>query len=163
MSDGNKTRPDSAPLDPLVAGLHFRGKLPHLKKVGTVYFVTFRLADSLPAHEIVRLKHERNLLLEQARAARSPLTWHEEEQLLAWYCDKVEALLAEPTGDRRAGRGCAETFPRSTLRTACVGGDAKSRSCGGLADGGAHIERHPAQLEIIHEQQGEPNLETHAQ
>ena len=81
------------PPNPLVAGLHFRGKLPHLKKEGAVYFVTFRLADSLPAHEVARLKHERQVILEQARAAKSPLTWHEEAQLLAWYCDKVEALL----------------------------------------------------------------------
>jgi REP element-mobilizing transposase RayT len=79
--------------DPLVAGLHFRGRLPHLKKEGAIYFVTFRLGDSLPSHEIARLKHERALMLEQARAARHLLTWREEQQLLAWYCDKVEALL----------------------------------------------------------------------
>ena len=82
-----------SPSNSLVAGLHFRGKLPHLKKEGAVYFLTFRLADSLPAHEVARLKHERQVILEQARAAKSPLTWHEEEQLLAWYCDKVETLL----------------------------------------------------------------------
>ena len=76
---------DSTPPDPLVSGLHFRGKLPHLKKEGAVYFVTYRLNDSLPAHEVARLKHERRVILEQARAAKSPLTWHEEEQLLAWY------------------------------------------------------------------------------
>jgi REP element-mobilizing transposase RayT len=87
------TSSNSTPPTPLVAGLHFRGKLPHLKKDGAVYFVTFRLADSLPAHEVARLKNERKIILEQARAAKSPLTWHEEEQLLAWYCDKVEALL----------------------------------------------------------------------
>ena len=81
------------PPNSLVAGLHFRGKLPHLKREGAAYFVTFRLADSLPAHEVARLKHERQVVLEQAPAAKSPLTWHEEEQLLAWYCDKVEALL----------------------------------------------------------------------
>ena len=81
------------PADPLISGLHFRGKLPHLKKAGAIYFVTFRLADSLPAREVVRLKQERQVMLEQARAAKSPLTWHEEEQLLAWYCDKVETLL----------------------------------------------------------------------
>jgi REP element-mobilizing transposase RayT len=78
---------------PIVAGLHFRGKLPHLKKEGALYFVTFRLADSLPASEVVRLKHERAVTLEKARAAKSPLSWHEEQSLLAWYCDKVEALL----------------------------------------------------------------------
>ena len=59
-----------APQNPLVAGLHFRGKLPHLKKVGVAYFVTFRLADSLPAHEVARLKDERKVILEQARACR---------------------------------------------------------------------------------------------
>jgi hypothetical protein len=98
MPNGNKLPEDSSQPNPLVAGLHFRGKLPHLKKEGAVYFVTFRLADSLPAHEVARLKHERKVILEQARAAKSPLTWHEEEQLLAWYCDKVETLLGAGHG-----------------------------------------------------------------
>lgn len=89
---------DTSPPDPRVSGLHFRGKLPHLKKEGADYFVTFRLHDSLPSQEIGRLKQERLLLLKQAQAAKSPLTWHEEQQLLAWYCDQVEALLD-------AGRG----------------------------------------------------------
>ena len=93
MRRSGSERADSTRPNPLVSGLHFRGKLPHLKKEGAVYFVTFRLADSLPAHEVARLKQSRKIILEQARAARSPLTWHEEQQLLAWYCDKVEALL----------------------------------------------------------------------
>ena len=92
MPDVNKQKDDSSQ-NPLVSGLHFRGKLPHLKKEGAVYFVTFRLDDSLPAQEVARLKNERKIILEQARAAKSPLTWYEEQQLLAWYCDKVEALL----------------------------------------------------------------------
>ena len=79
--------------NPLVSGLHFRGQLPHLKKEDVAYFVTFRLADSLPAREVARLKLERQAILEQSRAAKAPLTWHEEQQLLAWYCDKVELLL----------------------------------------------------------------------
>lgn len=93
MPDANPLPADSTPPSSLVLGLHFRGKLPHLKCEGAVYFVTFRLADSLPSHEVARLKNERRVILEQARAAKSPLTWHEEQQLLAWYCDKVEALL----------------------------------------------------------------------
>jgi len=93
MPEANRNPPDCPLPNPLVSGLHFRGQLPHLKKEGAVYFVTFRLADSLPAHEVAKLKHERAVILEQARAAKSPLTWHEEQQLLAWYCDKVEALL----------------------------------------------------------------------
>jgi hypothetical protein len=50
MSGANDSFADAPPPNPLAAGLHFRGKLPHLKKEGAVYFVTFRLADSLPAH-----------------------------------------------------------------------------------------------------------------
>jgi REP-associated tyrosine transposase len=83
---------DSQP-NSLISGFHFRGKLPHLKNEGSTYFVTFRLADSLPAREVARLKHERSAVIEHAHAAKRPLTWHEEEQLLAWYCDKVEGLL----------------------------------------------------------------------
>ncbi|HEV2694237.1 MAG TPA: transposase [Verrucomicrobiae bacterium] len=98
MSDARQSPLKSAAPDSLTSGLHFRGKLPHLKKEGAVYFVTLRLGDSLPAHEIAKLKHERQVILSQARAAKNPLTWHEEEQLLAWYCDKVEVLLD-------AGRG----------------------------------------------------------
>jgi len=82
----------------LVQGFHFRGKLPHLKRHAGTYFVTFRLADSLPANQIARLKHEREMILAQAIATRAPLTWHEEQQLLAWYCDKVESLLDSEPG-----------------------------------------------------------------
>jgi REP element-mobilizing transposase RayT len=64
-----------------------------LKKEGTAYFVTFRLGDSLPAREVIRLKRERAAILEQAKAAKRPLTWHEEQELLTWYCNRVEALL----------------------------------------------------------------------
>ena len=90
---GKPAKPVTPPLDPLVSGFHFRGKLPHLKKEGAAYFVTFRLNDSLPATEVARLKQQRQVIIEQARAAKSPLTWHEEAQLLAWYCDKVETLI----------------------------------------------------------------------
>jgi REP element-mobilizing transposase RayT len=67
--------------------------LPHLKREGVAYFVTFRLADSLPASEILRLKHERETLQADALAHKRPLTWHEEQQLLAWYSEKVDRLL----------------------------------------------------------------------
>jgi REP element-mobilizing transposase RayT len=77
----------------LTAGFHFRGRLPHLKREGAAYFVTFRLADSLPATEVLRLKREREALLADALAHKRPLTWHEQQQLLAWYSEKVERLL----------------------------------------------------------------------
>jgi len=82
----------------LVSGFHSRGKLPHLKREGSAYFVTFRLGDSLPHEVIENLKHERNVLLEQALAGRRPLTWHEQQQLFLWYSDRVEAYLDAGTG-----------------------------------------------------------------
>jgi REP element-mobilizing transposase RayT len=84
---------------PLAAGFHFRGRLPHIKKEGATYFVTFRLADSLPAPEVDRLMHERAALLADALAHKRPLTWHEEQQLWAWYSEKVEHLLDAGHGD----------------------------------------------------------------
>lgn len=90
--------PPGEPPDPLVAGFHFRGKLPHIKREGSIYFVTFRLADSLPAAVIVELKHAREATLLGARAQGRPLSWHDERQLFLWYSEKVEAVLD-------AGRG----------------------------------------------------------
>ncbi len=40
---------------PTFSGLHSRGYLPHLKVEGGTYFVTFRLADSLPQDVLERL------------------------------------------------------------------------------------------------------------
>lgn len=83
----------SYPRSRLVGGLHTRGYLPHLKRAGAAYFVTFRLAGTLPREVLLRLKHEREAILENARAHRRPLTLTEQEQLFIWYCDKVDAYL----------------------------------------------------------------------
>jgi REP element-mobilizing transposase RayT len=42
-------------------GLHSRGYLPHLKRDGATYFVTFRLTDSLPIAALARLTEQRAL------------------------------------------------------------------------------------------------------
>src|SRR3989454_7322328 len=42
--------------NPLRSGIHTRGYLPHVKREGARYFITFRLADSLPKE--VLLKHQ---------------------------------------------------------------------------------------------------------
>lgn len=95
MPPGNST-PDPRRL---VSGFHSRGHLPNLKRAGSVYFVTFRLADSLPSEIIKQLKHEREALLQQALAAKRPLTWQEEQQLFAWYSDRVESFLDAGSGE----------------------------------------------------------------
>lgn len=44
--------------NPLRSGVHSRGYLPHVKREGASYFVTFRLADSLPQEVLLELKRE---------------------------------------------------------------------------------------------------------
>ena len=49
----NKTK------NPLRSGLHTRGYLPHVKREGASYFVTFRLADSLPKKVMLEFEWEK--------------------------------------------------------------------------------------------------------
>jgi REP element-mobilizing transposase RayT len=46
------------PPSPLRSGVHSRGFLPHVKREGASYFVTFRLADSLPKQVLLRFQRE---------------------------------------------------------------------------------------------------------
>ena len=43
----------------LRSGIHTRGYLPHVKREGAAYFVTFRLADSLPKEVLLDLEGEK--------------------------------------------------------------------------------------------------------
>ena len=47
--------PPDAP-NPLRSGIHTRGYLPHVKREGASYFITFRLADSLPQQVLLEFK-----------------------------------------------------------------------------------------------------------
>ena len=93
--------PWSAKSDPrrLVSGLHSRNVLPHLKREGASYFVTFRLAGTLPRDVLIKFKTERDAILSQAQAAKRPLTWHEKEELFRWYSSRVDKYLDASHGD----------------------------------------------------------------
>jgi REP element-mobilizing transposase RayT len=45
--------------NPLRSGIHSRGYLPHVKHEGASYFVTFRLADSLPREVLLTFEREK--------------------------------------------------------------------------------------------------------
>ena len=45
--------------NPLRSGVHTRGYLPHVKREGASYFVTFRLADSLPKEVLLGFEREK--------------------------------------------------------------------------------------------------------
>ena len=67
--------------------------LPHLKREGGTYFVTFRQAGTLPKEVLLRFKQEPEAILAQAQAAKRPLTWHEQEELFRWYSSRVDKYL----------------------------------------------------------------------
>jgi REP element-mobilizing transposase RayT len=98
MSTGGTPHPEF-PRSRLVAGLHTRGYLPHLKRAGAVYFVGFRLAGTLPREVLEQFKRERDAILENAKSQRSPLTLAQQEQLFLWYCEKVDAYLDTGHGE----------------------------------------------------------------
>jgi REP element-mobilizing transposase RayT len=67
--------------------------LPHLKRNGGTYFVTFRQAGTLPKEVLLRFKQERDAIIQQAMAAKRPLTWHEQEEVFRWYSSRVDKYL----------------------------------------------------------------------
>jgi len=94
-----KTKPIASAPSPLVSGFHTRNTLPHLKREGSTYFVTFRLAGTLPAELIERLKRERDKIVQRALFEKRPLTWSEQEELFRWYSTRVDAYLDAGHGE----------------------------------------------------------------
>ncbi len=75
-----------------------RGRLPHIERQGAVYFVTFRLADSLTAAAVRRLRDERRRLAELARQDGRVLRPEE-----AWHIDRAYRRQVEAALDRAQG------------------------------------------------------------
>jgi len=77
----------------LLDGYHTRNQLPHRKRQGGTYFVSFRLAGTLPHTLIAELKRERELIVENAERAQRPLSWTERRRLFEWYSERVDSWL----------------------------------------------------------------------
>ena len=83
------------PDQPYREGIHSRGYLPHVKIAGATYFVTFRLADSLPQAVLARFAEQRDQLAAHTGSQSS-------ERLAALRDEQhreIEALLDRGTGD----------------------------------------------------------------
>ena len=61
--------------------------------------MTFRLAGTLPADVLARFKAEREAIVQQALAAKRPLTWTEQEELFRWYAARVDKYLDAGHGE----------------------------------------------------------------
>ena len=86
--------------NPHHSGIHTRGYLPHVKREGSDYFVTFRLADSLPKEVLMRFERERAEHLRSiAEAKRLGKTNHEDEtEVNRDFVRKVERFLDQGAG-----------------------------------------------------------------
>jgi len=89
--------------NPLRSGIHSRGYLPHVKREGAAYFVTFRLADSLPKVVLMKFQQERALALQKLLQADGPSETGSKTQLLAEielaYRRNVERFLDKGVGE----------------------------------------------------------------
>jgi adenine-specific DNA methylase/REP element-mobilizing transposase RayT len=85
--------------DTLSSGVHTRGYLPHLKREGATYFVTFRLADSLPAEVLEQIEKEQRTLENQAASGNSSFTKGEKKRLEEMFSTRIEEYLGAGSGE----------------------------------------------------------------
>jgi len=98
----------SAGVPPAVAGatsprfgsvhIRDRGHLPHWEKEGATYFVTFRLAGSLPKSVFERIESEKQAILRTANQLRRPLSFDETKKI-----QRLSAQIIEHCLDQGAG------------------------------------------------------------
>jgi hypothetical protein len=104
----------SAGVSPAVAGasrprfgdvkIRNRGHLPHWEKEGATYFVTFRLADSLPKSILDRITSERESIVKTAVQLQRNLTADETKKI-----QKLSTRIVEEYLDNGAG-ACDAAF-----------------------------------------------------
>jgi len=76
--------------DPLGATTTWRNRLPHWQQAGATYFVTFRLADSIPQEELRQLQKDRNIWL---RFNPKPWTARQEAEYSRRFGARIEHWL----------------------------------------------------------------------
>jgi len=64
--------------NPLRSGIHSRGYLPHVKREGASYFVTFRLADALPREALLKMEGDRAERMHRLKQSQLH-GWHTED------------------------------------------------------------------------------------
>src|SRR5579864_4481869 len=87
--------PETAP-NPLRSGIHSRGYLPHVKREGASYFVTFRLVDSLPKEVLLRFEQEH---AEALRRLPAKSTTRQTEEIHRDLHRKIERYLDRGVGE----------------------------------------------------------------
>ncbi|MDB5323130.1 MAG: dinG [Phycisphaerales bacterium] len=73
--------------------------LPHWTKSGSVYAITFRLADSMPKHVLAAWRSERDAIIQNAKQQGRALTTTEDQRLRDLFSEKVETFLDNGAGE----------------------------------------------------------------
>jgi len=85
----------------------YRRHLPHWNQAGRIYFVTFRLADSIPASRAAELRRERQSWRETHPEPLTGAQWHEYHVL---FSARIEQWLDQCSGAcLLADPSCSET------------------------------------------------------
>jgi REP element-mobilizing transposase RayT len=98
----------SAGVPPAVAGagrprfgevtIRHRGRLPHWEKEGATYFITFRLADSLPEETLDRIESERQAIVTTANQLHRALSVDERKKIQRLSTPVIEQFLDTGAG-----------------------------------------------------------------
>jgi REP element-mobilizing transposase RayT len=105
----NETTPDrSAGASPAVSGatrprfreviIHDRGHIPHWEKDAAIYFITFRLADSLPKSALQQIESERRSIVQTAKQLGRNLTPDEVKKIQRLSTKRIEQYLDNGAG-----------------------------------------------------------------
>ena len=78
--------------------IHDRGRLPHWEKEGSTYFITFRLADSLPTTVLDRIESERSSIVLTAKQLGRDLSSDERKKIERLSTKTVERYLDQGEG-----------------------------------------------------------------
>jgi len=102
------TNDRSAGVSPAVAGasrprfgevkIRDRGRLPHWEKDNAIYFITFRLADSLPKSVLERIESERQAIVKTAIGLRRDLSVDERKRIAHLSTPVIERFLDSGAG-----------------------------------------------------------------
>jgi REP element-mobilizing transposase RayT len=75
-----------------------RGRLPHWEKEGAIYFITFRLADSLPKSVLDRIESERQAIVTTANQLHRALSADERRKIQTLSTPVIEQFLDNGAG-----------------------------------------------------------------
>ncbi len=108
MSHERTSKLRSAGVPPAVSGasrprygeviIHDRGRLPHWEKESAAYFITFRLADSLPLTVLDRIRSERRSITATAQQLGRDLTPDERKKIEQLSTKTIERFLDQGHG-----------------------------------------------------------------